>query len=143
MTDYVLSGLTKRRAELAGEAEALRVRLAAIGADIGHLDAVIRQFDPDYDLASIRPKRPRAQDGARPGEMSRFILGVLREVAAPITTAAIVQRLIAERGMDGEDRRLVQKVTKRVGMALARQRETGVVRSVREVGEAVVWAAAR
>ena len=46
MTDYVLSGLTKRRAELAGEAEALRARLLQIGTDLGHLDAVIKQFDP-------------------------------------------------------------------------------------------------
>ena len=62
MTDYVLAGLAKRRAELAGEAETLRARLAQIATDTGHLDAVIRQFDPDYDLGSIRPKRPRVQD---------------------------------------------------------------------------------
>ncbi len=42
MTDYVLAGLTKRRAELSGEADALRNRLARIAADLGHLDAVIR-----------------------------------------------------------------------------------------------------
>ncbi len=64
MTDYVLAGLTKRRAELAGEAETLRARLAQIATDTGHLDAVIQQFDPDYDLGSIRPKRPRMQDAA-------------------------------------------------------------------------------
>ncbi len=46
MTEHVLSGLTKRRAELAGEAETLRARLAQIAIDMGHLDAVIRQFDP-------------------------------------------------------------------------------------------------
>ncbi len=125
MTDYVLAGLTKRRAELAGEADGLRGRLAAIAADIGHLDAVIRQFDPGYDLASIRPKRPRTQDGAGRGEMSRFILQALREATEPVTTAAIVQRLMAERGMGGEDRRLVQKVTKRVRMAFTRQKRSG------------------
>jgi len=42
MTDYVLAGLTKRRAELAGEADTLKTRLAQIGTDLGHLDAVIR-----------------------------------------------------------------------------------------------------
>ena len=44
MTDYVLAGLTKRRAELAGEAETLRARLAQTATDTGHLDAVIRQI---------------------------------------------------------------------------------------------------
>ena len=42
MTEHVLSGLVKRRAELAGEAETLRARLAQIATDTGHLDAVIR-----------------------------------------------------------------------------------------------------
>ena len=62
MAEHVLSGLAKRRAELAGEADALRARLAAIATDLGHLDAVIRLFDPDYDLGAIRPKRPRDAD---------------------------------------------------------------------------------
>jgi len=79
MTEHVLSALTKRRAELAGEAAVLRTRLATIATDMGHLDAVIRQFDPDYDLASIRPNRPRGPNVAGRGEMSRFVLGVLRD----------------------------------------------------------------
>ncbi len=57
--EHVLSGLARKRAELAGEAEALRARLAQIAASLEHLDAAIRLFDPDYDLAAIRPKRPR------------------------------------------------------------------------------------
>ena len=74
MTGGVLSGLTKRCAELAGEAESLWVRLAQIGAGLGHLDAMIRQVDPEYDLGAIWAKRPRGPDAARPGERSRFIL---------------------------------------------------------------------
>jgi hypothetical protein len=86
MADHVLSGLVKRRAELAGEADALKGRLAQIGADLGHLDAVIRQFDPDYDLGAIRPKRVRVGDAANRGEMSRAVLGVLRETSELMTT---------------------------------------------------------
>ncbi len=66
MTDYVLACLTKRRADLTGEADTLRARLAQISVDVGHLDAVIRQFDPNYDLATIRPKRSRGPNVARP-----------------------------------------------------------------------------
>ena len=71
MTDHVVSALTKRRANLSGQAEVLRAQLARIAADLVHLDAVIRQFDPTHDLASIRPKRPRGSDVARRGERSR------------------------------------------------------------------------
>ena len=84
MVDYVLTGLVKRRAELAGEIEALRARLAQIGIDLGHLDAVIRPFDPEYELASICPKRPRGPDVAGRGERSRALLAVLREAGVSI-----------------------------------------------------------
>jgi len=139
MTDYVLAGLTKRRAELTGEAETLRSRLAQIGTDLGHLDAVIRQFDPDYDLGSIRPKRLRGPDIAGRGEMSRFILGVLREATEPVTTQEVTRRVMTERGQDMEDRRLVAQTTKRVGMALSRQKALGTVRAIQGPGSVTLW----
>jgi len=101
---------------------------------VGHLDAVIRQFDPDYDLGSIRPKRLRGPDIAERGEMSRFILGALREATEPVTTQEVARRLMTERGQDMEDRRLVAQTMKRVGMALSRQKANGAVRSEQKVG---------
>jgi hypothetical protein len=139
MTDTVLAGLTKRRAELAGEADALRTRLAQIGTDIGHLDAVIRQFDPASDLAGIRPKRPRGEGCAGRGEMSRFVLGVLREAPEPVATADVARRLMAERGMDAQDQRLVGRFTKRVAATLRYQGQRGTVRAAPGPGRSVVW----
>lgn len=143
LSNPVLSGLVRKRAELAGEVDALRARLAAIAADIGHLDATIRLFDPDYDLASIRPKRPRGPDVARPGEMSRFVLGVLRDATEPVPTPVIAARLMAERGTDGQDRKLVRNVTKRVCMALRHQERRGAVRSRPGPGRVALWEVAR
>ena len=143
MTDYMLSGLTKRRAELSGEAETLRSRLALIATDIGHLDAVIRQFDPDYDLGSIRAKRPRQQDAAGRGEMSRFLLKVLREATEPVATHEVVRQLMVERGQDAGDRRLVALTMKRVGMAFSRQKANGAVRAIQGPGPVTLWEVAR
>ena len=139
MTDYVLSGLAKRRADLAGEAETLCARLAQISTDTGHLDAVIRQFDPDYDLGSIRPKRPRTQDAAGRGDMSRFIMKVLREAPEPVATHEVVRRLMAERGQEAEDRRLVKLTMKRVGTAFSRQKAAGTVRAIQGAGPVTLW----
>lgn len=139
MTDYVLAGLAKRRAELAGEADALQARIAQIATDLGNLDATIRLFDPDYDLGAIRAKRQRPADAARPGEISRFILGVLREAAEPMPTPEIAARFMAERGMDQGRRSAVRNVTKRIGMALRHQEQRGVVRSQAGVGRVVLW----
>lgn len=138
MTDIV-AGLVKRRSELSGESEALRTRLTQITTDLGHLDAVIRQFDPEHDIKAIRPKRPRRADAARPGEMSRYILGVLREAKGPLSTVEVAQRFMADRGVDAADGRAVRLVTKRVGMALGHQRAKGTVRAVAGPGTMGVW----
>jgi hypothetical protein len=143
MTNHVVSGLTKRRAELAGEAEILRTRLAQIATDVGHLDAVIRQFDPDYDLGSIRPKRVRPKDAAGRGEISRFVLQVLREATEPVATHDVVRRLIAERGQDAEDHRVVHRTTKRVGMAFSRQKANGLVRAAKGAESVTLWEVVR
>ena len=139
MTDYVLAGLTKRRAELSGEADALHARLTQIATDTGHLDAVIRQFDPDYDLGSIRPKRARPVDAAGRGEISRFVLQVLREATEPVATHEVVRRLMAERGQDAADRGFVKNTMKRVGMAFSRQKANGAVRAIQGAGPVTLW----
>ena len=143
MADYVISGLVKRRAELADEADALKGRLAQIGADLGHLDAVIRQFDPDHDIGAIRPKRVRTGDGAGRGEMSRAVLGVLREASEPMTTAAVVAAVMAGRGTDAQDRKAVELMMGRVGMALRRQERNGAVMGERQMGQPVAWVIVR
>ena len=143
MTDYVLTGLVKRRAELSGEGDALRAKLARIATDLGHLDAVIRQFDPEYDMGSIRPKRPQSLDAAKRGERSRAVLDVLREASEPITAAEMVRRVLVDQGQDPNDHALVRQVAKRFETALARQERGGVVRARREPGRVVLWEVAR
>lgn len=139
MVDYVLAGLVKRRAELSGEADTLRARLLAIGVDLGHLDAVIRQFDPEHDIAAIRPKRTRTTDAAGRGEMNRALLGVLREAKGPLTTIEVAQRFMSDRGIDAADRKAVRLATKRVGMTLGHQRVKGTVLSLPGPGTMGLW----
>ncbi len=138
MTDIV-AALARRRAELSGEADTFRARITQIATDIGHLDAVIRQFDPEHDIAAIRPKRPRTTDAAGRGEMSRYLLMVLREAKGPLTTIEVAQRFMADRGIDAADSRGVRLATKRVGMTLGHQRAKGTVRAVPGPGVIGVW----
>ena len=135
----VLSGLIRKRAEMAGEADALRARLAAIAANLGHVDAVIGLFDPAFDLASIRPKRPRAPDATKPGEMSRFVLDALREASEPIGTPELTTMLMQARGMDMNDRAAYRGIGKRLCMALRHQEGRGTVRSEPGPGRVAMW----
>jgi hypothetical protein len=81
LKEFVVSGLVKRRAELAGENENTQERLANLVHDLEALDAVILQFEPGYELATIKAKalRPPA-DWLKRGEMGRIIMGILRHL---------------------------------------------------------------
>jgi hypothetical protein len=61
---HVIGALRNKRAELAGMLRQLEQRLVQQRANLAHLDATMRLFDPD-----IRPKeiRPNNRESATPG----------------------------------------------------------------------------
>lgn len=58
MNEFVLPGLVKRRAMLAGRLEAANSEAARPHADLAAVDAVMRQLDPAYKVDAIASKRP-------------------------------------------------------------------------------------
>ena len=55
----VMSGLIRKRAEIAGQLEDAQTRVLQLIIDVDSVDAVLRQFDLDVDLEVIRPSRCR------------------------------------------------------------------------------------
>ena len=144
MTDYVLTGLVKRRAEVTGEIEAIHERLKALLNDLASLDATILQFDPEHKVEAIRPRaiRPPA-DWSNRGQMSRVVLSILRQATEPLTTRDIALEMLVARAMDKNDVNLFKLMTKRVGVALRTQKENGAVRAEQGPGQFVLWEVAR
>ena len=143
MTDHVLAVLVHRRAEMAGEMHTLQSRLHQLHADLASLDAVIRQFDPEYRLETIRPKYRKAPTAAEHGAISRTVLDILRRASDPLAAKEIAARIMAERGLDTADRGLVRSMNKRVDMALRYQRTNGMVEGTEGDGGEVIWAIAK
>jgi hypothetical protein len=85
MTDYVLSALVTRRAELTGKIHTAQGELQQMHADLASLDAVIRQIDPEYRLDAIRPRYRRAPVAGEFGSISRTVLDHLRRAGKPIS----------------------------------------------------------
>jgi hypothetical protein len=140
MNAFVLSGLVKRRAELAGDIENTHNALRKMVLDLENIDATILQFDPDFKVETIQPKAFRPpKDWSNRGQMSRIILSVLRQAAAPLTTRDIALQLLIERALDQSDLRLLRLMTKRVGVALRGQRENGVVKCEQGPGQYMLW----
>jgi dGTP triphosphohydrolase len=133
-------GLVKRRAFLAGEIERLHDNLAKMLADLETLDATILQFDGDYNVEAISPKKFRPpKDWSHRGQMTRIVLNVLRVAREPMTTREIAFQMIVERALNREDQKLMNLMVKRVGVALRHQRNQGRAESEQGPGQFMLW----
>jgi hypothetical protein len=85
---FVISALSRKRAELAGEVEALAARCDQLRADLAHLDAAARIMCPDAEPELIRPKKPSRKgcDWFGRQELPRVILGSLRASEQPLSS---------------------------------------------------------
>lgn len=137
---HVVSALVKKRAELAGDIENTHARLRQMVNDLEKLDATLLLFDPSIPIESIKPKAFRPpQDWANRGEMTRIALSILRQATEPLTTRDIALQMLVERALPPEDKRLLALMSKRVGVALRRQRENGIVKAEQGPGQYVLW----
>lgn len=98
---HVVSGLVAKRAEISGVIARYQQELAKMQADVQHLDASIKLFDPDYDLRTIRATafRQRNQYFGR-GEGHRLMLEALRELGGQGNAVQISKIIVARKGFD-------------------------------------------
>lgn len=136
--EHVLAGLIRKRAEIAGQIEAAQMQLRQLVIDIDNVDATIRLFKPDIDLEEIKPKPLPPRHTAFKGEIARIVLGALRDSATPLTTKDITIRVMSERNLNLNDKKLVRIVSKRAGACLKHYRNKGMVKSQRR-GTGMVW----
>jgi len=140
----MVTGLAKRRAEIAGELTAAHERVAKLVHDLAAIDAALAVVAPDMEVEAMRPKMFRPPDDwANRGQMSRLVLSILRQSHDALTTREIAAQMILERGLDAGDRKLLPLMVRRVGSALRHQRDKGLVVSTEGPGNYQLWTIAR
>ncbi len=137
---HVVTALIAKRAELAGQLDAAQAEVRRLIIDLDNLDATLRLFKPDIDLAEIKPKPLPPRSAAYKGEVARIVLGTLRAASAPMTTEQLAEHVMAERSLNASDKRLLRTVSKRVGACLRHYRNKGVLRSEKVAGGRLMWA---
>lgn len=127
MTDYMVTGLVKRRAELAGAMKRTQADLGQMARDLETLDAAIKLVAPDLDIPAIAPKMVKPpEDWSRRGEMSRQIFAIMRTSGKPLTGREIAAQMIVNRGLAATPK-LMNLMTRRVAGCLRDRREQGLV----------------
>ena len=107
--------------------------------DLDAVDQTLRMFDPDIQLAEIKPKPLPPRHAAYKGEVARIVLGTLRDANRPLSSQELTMHVIAERGMNTADKRLVRTISKRVNACLRHHRAKGLLKSSSGLGEWLMW----
>ena len=123
---------------MAGQVEALQAQLGQLITDLTHVDATIRVFRPDIDLADLPEKLAPAPFTGFRGEIQRFILDELRKATGPLSTFDLADKVMEKRGIVAPDGVVRTLIRKRTGYALAKLRRAGTVTSRREHSSAVL-----
>lgn len=136
MSDHVISGLIRRRREMAGDILELLGKADVLANNLAALDQTLRLFAPGIDLAPIPALQSRPKpDWALRGEVARMVFTILRDASEPLSTLAITAEAMVRRDIAGE----VTKVqVKRVRKCLDRQRTRGTL-IAESVGGVLCW----
>jgi hypothetical protein len=134
---HVIGALRDKRAELAGVLRQLEQQLAQQRADLAHVDATMRLFDPEIRPKDIRPKQPRARNAwFRQGECLRLIYDELREATQPVTTRELAERIMRVKAIPTGDNDRRERIQKTLLASLNRAKPT-IARV--ETGGVVHW----
>lgn len=122
---HVIGALRHKRAELAGVLRQLEEQLVQHRANLTHVDATMRLFDPDIRPKDIRPKQPRARNAwFRQGECLRLIYDELREATQPVTTRELAERIMRLKAILPTDSQRRERIQKTLLASLNRAKET-------------------
>ncbi len=137
-TRATLSGLLRKRQEIAAKIEDLESRLHGLVVEIDAVDLTIRLFSPGLDVEMVRVRPAPRRHGARPGDTSKLALSLLRE-NGPISQRQIALKVMEHRGLNVADRVLYAMMRNRVRASLRQLKKRGTLTQVKGAGIGVLW----
>jgi hypothetical protein len=128
--------LAQLHAELCGKVDLNKKEAATLAESLAHVEAVLKLLDPTYSLRPIAIHRRKLNPWFKRGTQYRYALDALREAEKPLTTAEIVTRMIAAKGVENPSQADIRVIFGSVRKSLENQ--TGVTVE-RYDGRPVKW----
>jgi hypothetical protein len=96
--------LIRLHADLGGQIDANRKEMKRLTESMRHVEAVIKLFDPGYNLRTIAARRrKRVNAWFKQGTLYRAVLDVLKAATEPLAPKAIAERMLQARGIAQPD----------------------------------------
>jgi len=122
--EHTINGLLQKRAELMQEMASIQERLGVLTNDVEAVDHVLTRLGHTQKL-DVTMKVPRIVLFYR-GQLLQFLMNELRE-RGPATTRDLCERLVSLENKDKRDQRMMADIISRVGKALRRMYQRGLV----------------
>ena len=125
---HVVSGLAAKRSELTGLILDYQKKIDQMRVAVGHLDASIKLFSPDYDLRSVRAKATRQRyQYFRPGECQRLVLETFRDADGNMLSSRQIGEALVQRKELASSAEMVEQMQKNAIAVAKRLEETGIL----------------
>lgn len=137
-TSLIVTQLLLKRAEIEAQIKSLEDRLGQARADLLHVSATVRLFDP---TAIDRPATVYhgATKALRRSDLFALCKAALQASPEPLCTRQPARHVITAEGWDGDDARLRLAISHKVGATMKRMSLRGAVKKVGERQKASVW----
>jgi hypothetical protein len=124
--------LVERAAEIRGQIAVLEGHIAKQRADLAHVEATARMFDPSYDGKKVQPKRPAPPRSTyfAMGEITERCRNALREASTPIAADDIAVKARQDKGLDPTDKAIRSDMIRRLLWALHRLDAVGQAKRI-------------
>ena len=137
---HVVSGLADKRSELAGLILGYQKKIDQMRAAIGHLDASIKLFAPDYDLRTVRAKVPRQRNNYfKPGECHRLVLEAFRDAGGAALSSRQIGEVLAQCNGLESSTEMIEKMQKNALAVVKRLEDAGIVVLAGKDGTGRTW----
>jgi len=126
--------LVRLHADLGGQIQANKAEAARLAEAMKHVEAVIRLFNPDFNVRTIAARRrQQTNPWFKRGTLFRAALDVLRAAKEPLTVAQVTAAVLTTRGITDATERQQHGVEAGIRSCL----ETNAGKTVFRVGEGV------
>ena len=137
---HVVSALKEKRIQVASQIESLQGQLRQAVIDLDHVEAALRLFDPDVDMAALPARKVAPVLYDTKGDTGRVILETLRTATKPLSTAQVCQAVMVARRLDTNDKGLCRVMMRRTNANLKHwQHKRGLIRSMPGPGQQILW----
>jgi hypothetical protein len=124
--------LVRLHADLGGQIQANKAEAARLAEAMQHVEAVIRLFNPDFNVRAISARRrQQTNPWFRRGTLFRAALDVLRAAKEPLTVAEVTAAVLTARGITDATERQRRGVEAGIRSCL----ETNAGKTVQRAGE--------